>query len=230
MNTAGDRTSPTHARANPVRRPEARTRRAGRRPYRERHEDETMKTSATSTSTRRTFARRQQTARFPTRRRFTRFQQRRLDRETYLIELRPEGPGPPGEVRLKRLLKAALRHYGLRCSSATTSPGSSTPPTTPGPNCNVHEKADRQPPARPTPARIEGDSPAPGRSEAQDGKERSEAKRRERQRPRQRRDARENRDPDEPERQSSARVRHEGGDARQLDLFTTTNTTKEKNP
>lgn len=33
----------------------------------------------------------------------------------YIIHLRPEGDGPPPEIRLKRLLKAALRSFGLRC-------------------------------------------------------------------------------------------------------------------
>jgi hypothetical protein len=31
------------------------------------------------------------------------------------ITLRPEGPGPPAAVRLKRCLKSLLRAYGLRC-------------------------------------------------------------------------------------------------------------------
>jgi hypothetical protein len=40
--------------------------------------------------------------------------------ETFVITLRPiSGPQwPPAIVRLRRLLKAALRCYGLRCTDA----------------------------------------------------------------------------------------------------------------
>jgi len=33
----------------------------------------------------------------------------------YILILKPEGGGPAPEVRLRRLLKAALRCFGLRC-------------------------------------------------------------------------------------------------------------------
>jgi len=33
----------------------------------------------------------------------------------YLVTLETAGAGPPPMVRIKRLLKAALRVYGLRC-------------------------------------------------------------------------------------------------------------------
>lgn len=35
--------------------------------------------------------------------------------ETYTIVVRPEGNGVPGIVRVRGLLKAALRQHGLRC-------------------------------------------------------------------------------------------------------------------
>jgi hypothetical protein len=38
----------------------------------------------------------------------------REERPTYLLELRPER-GVDGDYALKRLLKAALRQFGLRC-------------------------------------------------------------------------------------------------------------------
>jgi hypothetical protein len=34
--------------------------------------------------------------------------------ECWLIQLRAEGDGPPLAIRVRRLLKAALRRYGLR--------------------------------------------------------------------------------------------------------------------
>jgi hypothetical protein len=33
----------------------------------------------------------------------------------WTLSFRAEGPGPPVEIRVRRLLKAALRRYGLRC-------------------------------------------------------------------------------------------------------------------
>jgi hypothetical protein len=39
----------------------------------------------------------------------------RVPPPTFAIELRPEGPGPPPAIRLRGLLKAALRRFGLRC-------------------------------------------------------------------------------------------------------------------
>ena len=38
------------------------------------------------------------------------------DRETWTLAFRPEGAGPPVQHRVRRLLKAALRSYGLRCT------------------------------------------------------------------------------------------------------------------
>ena len=37
----------------------------------------------------------------------------------YVVTLRPEPSDVPGEIRLRRLLKAALRVYGLRCVAIT---------------------------------------------------------------------------------------------------------------
>jgi len=48
--------------------------------------------------------------------------------ESYIVELKAEGAGPPGIVRLRRLLKAALRAFGLRCTSVSAAnPPSATP-------------------------------------------------------------------------------------------------------
>jgi hypothetical protein len=33
----------------------------------------------------------------------------------FTLELRAEGDGPPAVIRLRRLLKASLRNFGLRC-------------------------------------------------------------------------------------------------------------------
>ncbi|MBC7783161.1 MAG: hypothetical protein H7144_04915 [Burkholderiales bacterium] len=45
----------------------------------------------------------------------------------FTVELRVEGDGPPAEIRLRRLLKSALRTYGLRATSvATASKGDQT--------------------------------------------------------------------------------------------------------
>ena len=40
------------------------------------------------------------------------------DRTAWVLSFRAEGGGPPVEVRVRRLLKAALRHYRLRCIDA----------------------------------------------------------------------------------------------------------------
>lgn len=40
-----------------------------------------------------------------------------LDRTVYLVALRAEGEGPPTPIRLRHLLKSALRAWGLRCVS-----------------------------------------------------------------------------------------------------------------
>jgi hypothetical protein len=37
------------------------------------------------------------------------------DRERVLLILKAEGEGPPLPIRLRRLLKSALRGHGLRC-------------------------------------------------------------------------------------------------------------------
>ncbi len=44
----------------------------------------------------------------------------------WLMEFRPEGQGPPAAIRVRRLLKAALRAYGLRC--VTVYPAGVIPP------------------------------------------------------------------------------------------------------
>lgn len=36
------------------------------------------------------------------------------DRRRYHVALQSEGKGPPADIRLRRLLKAALRSFGLR--------------------------------------------------------------------------------------------------------------------
>lgn len=38
-----------------------------------------------------------------------------MSQARYILELRAEGPGPEGIIRLRRLLKCALRAFGLRC-------------------------------------------------------------------------------------------------------------------
>jgi hypothetical protein len=45
-------------------------------------------------------------------------------REAYQLTLHPEGDGPPGVVRLRRLLKSALRSFGLRCRDCRYAPES----------------------------------------------------------------------------------------------------------
>jgi hypothetical protein len=50
-----------------------------------------------------------------------------MDEQTYLIELKVLHDSVPGPVRLKRLLKLALRSFGLRCLNAQELP--STCPT-----------------------------------------------------------------------------------------------------
>ena len=39
--------------------------------------------------------------------------------ETYVLHFKADGPGVPVRHRVKRLLKAALRAYGLRCTKVT---------------------------------------------------------------------------------------------------------------
>jgi hypothetical protein len=39
-----------------------------------------------------------------------------------LIVVRAEGKGPPFEIRLRRVLKAMLRAYGLRCTAVSSRP------------------------------------------------------------------------------------------------------------
>ena len=41
---------------------------------------------------------------------------------THLIELHPDGHGPPADVRVRRFLKEALRGYGLRCTGVSGVP------------------------------------------------------------------------------------------------------------
>ncbi len=40
----------------------------------------------------------------------------------FTIVVRPEGDGPPAEIRLRRFLKTALRSYGLRCTAIGIGP------------------------------------------------------------------------------------------------------------
>jgi hypothetical protein len=42
---------------------------------------------------------------------------RRTQSEVWPMTFRAEGAGPPAAIRVRRLLKAALRGYGLRCVS-----------------------------------------------------------------------------------------------------------------
>lgn len=37
----------------------------------------------------------------------------------WTLKFRPEGAGPPTEIRVRRLLKVALRAFGLRCVDVT---------------------------------------------------------------------------------------------------------------
>jgi sugar phosphate isomerase/epimerase len=53
--------------------------------------------------------------------------------EIWTLSFRAEGPGSPVECRVRRLLKGALRRYGLRCTNyAVTSSPSPSPVTSPG--------------------------------------------------------------------------------------------------
>jgi hypothetical protein len=38
-----------------------------------------------------------------------------MSRDTWTITVCPTGNGPPPEIRIRRLLKVALRAFGLRC-------------------------------------------------------------------------------------------------------------------
>jgi hypothetical protein len=53
----------------------------------------------------------------------------RLTRAEVTLTFRDTGEGPPFDVRLARLLKVALRTFGLRCIDVTTQP-----PAAPGRN------------------------------------------------------------------------------------------------
>jgi hypothetical protein len=54
----------------------------------------------------------------------------------YRLTLTPTGEGPPGPIRLRAILKAALRRFGLRCvgveevppAGTTDGPGPQNPP------------------------------------------------------------------------------------------------------
>jgi hypothetical protein len=50
--------------------------------------------------------------------------------ETYRVTVTPTGPGPPGEIRLRRFLKALLRSAGLRAVKVEEVPAA--PPAGPG--------------------------------------------------------------------------------------------------
>jgi hypothetical protein len=53
--------------------------------------------------------------------------------KTWIIHVRPVGDGPPPEIRMRRLLKFALRSCGFRCTdiayAATSSASADVPPT-----------------------------------------------------------------------------------------------------
>ena len=55
-----------------------------------------------------------------------------MNRETWTLSFRAEGAGPPVECRVRRLLKVALRAYGLRCTNYAVAhgdmPGQYAPP------------------------------------------------------------------------------------------------------
>ena len=48
-------------------------------------------------------------------------------RPIYTVVLRPEGAGPPPVMRLKRLLKCALRAFGLRAIAVSQEDGNTLP-------------------------------------------------------------------------------------------------------
>jgi len=51
---------------------------------------------------------------------------------TWILEFRAEGDGPPAEIRVRRLLKAALRRFGLRCvDHRLDAPAATATPATP---------------------------------------------------------------------------------------------------
>jgi len=45
--------------------------------------------------------------------------------ERFIVELTPEGVGPPGVIRIRRGLKILLRTCGLRCNDIRTERGPS---------------------------------------------------------------------------------------------------------
>lgn len=61
---------------------------------------------------------------------------------TWTVTLRPEGDGPPPAIRVRRLLKAALRAYGLRCVAVN-------PTTDDGGHVARPLDEEPEPPARP---------------------------------------------------------------------------------
>jgi hypothetical protein len=78
-------------------------------------------------------------------------QHRAMPAEIWTLSFRAEGDGPPVEIRVRRLLKAALRSFGLRCLDyAACGPASpqgratSPEPTIPGAGRTVGSPVDAQ--------------------------------------------------------------------------------------
>jgi hypothetical protein len=59
---------------------------------------------------------------------------------TYRLEVRAEGAGPPADVRVRRLLKAMLRGYGLRCVAVEEVPPGPPPGPPDGPDLRGQAK------------------------------------------------------------------------------------------
>lgn len=51
----------------------------------------------------------------------------RHDAETWLVEFRPEGDGPPMAIRVRAMLKRALRQWGLRAVVVREVPADAKP-------------------------------------------------------------------------------------------------------
>jgi hypothetical protein len=57
----------------------------------------------------------------------TRARARAREAEIWRLDFRAEGDGPPVELRIRALLKRALRSHGLRCVDYARSPGPAIP-------------------------------------------------------------------------------------------------------
>ena len=60
--------------------------------------------------------------------------------DDWTLTFRATGQGPPVEIRVRRLLKAALRAYGLRCVSHVHPDDKPIPPTPPPPTRGQHAR------------------------------------------------------------------------------------------